>query len=32
VLGSVWRNDANQYKNYYVQFSARTDVQIRQIY
>jgi len=23
------RTDANQYKNYYVQFGARTDAQIR---
>ena len=29
VLGSVRRTDANQYKNYYVEFGARTDAQIR---
>jgi len=29
VLGSVRRTDANQYKNYCVQFGALPDAQIR---
>jgi len=28
VLCSVQQTDANQYKNYYIQFGAQTDVQI----